>query len=170
LALDNLESDDVGWSKTWSNYLSLWAIYESSIPRIEKALRETNDIELKEDLASALMEISNSTSKTILKQLIETTTNDQLQARAFFALAELAGYDGIDYLQNIKTKGEKSEEEKKESIDWLNKNTSPENKFGMEVTNNINFIIRFGDIKSPAILWLDKEGLLNEKKQKNRPL
>ena len=28
----------------------------------------------------------------------------------------------------------------------------------------IDFIKRFGDIKSPAMIWLDKEGLLNEEK------
>lgn len=166
LALDNLESDNKDWSKTWANYLSLLAIYESSIARIEKVLKETTDIELKEDLIGALMYISNPTSKEIVKQVIETTTNDRVQAKAIFAFVELTGYDGISYLQNIKTKGEKSKEEKKGSVDWLKKDTSQKNKFGTEVSNDIDFIMRFGDIKSPAILWLDKEGLLDEKKAK----
>jgi hypothetical protein len=164
LALDNLESDNKDWSKTWSNYLSLQAIYESSISRIEKLLKETDDIELKQDLIGALMYISNPKSKEIIRQIIETTTNDYVQAKAIFAYVELTGYDGMSYLKSIQTKGEKSNSEKKSSIDWLKKETSPKNNFGLEVDNDIDFIMRFGDIKSPVIIWLDKEGLLDEKK------
>lgn len=171
LALDNLESENESWSRTWSNYLSSKAIYQSSIPRIEMVLTETNDLELKEDLIGALMYISNPQSKEIVKQIIETTPSDQVQAKAIFAFVELSGYDGISYLQSIKTKGEKSKLEKKGSIDWLKKETNSKNKFGTEVSNDIDFIMRFGDIKSPAILWLDKEGLLNEESAKKpKPL
>lgn len=112
------------------------------------------------------MYISNPKSIEIIKQIIETAKNDEVQTKAIFAYAELAGYDGIKYLESVKTIGEKSKEEKKSSIDWLKKETSPKNKFGTEVTNDIDFIKRFGDIKSPAIIWMDKEGLLNEKKAK----
>src|SRR5258705_10534073 len=101
LALDNLESDNRNWSKTWSNYLSLLAIYESSISRIEKVLKETGDNELKQNLIGALMYISNPKSKEIFKHIIETTTNNPEQAKAIFAFAELTGYDGISYLQGI---------------------------------------------------------------------
>jgi hypothetical protein len=166
LALDNLEFDNKSWSETWSHYLSLLAIYESSIPRIEKVLSGTDDVELKKDLIGALMCISSPKSTETVKRIIETTTTDQVQAKAIFAFVELTGYDGITYLQGIMTKGEKSQEEKKGSTDWLKNDTSPKNKFGTEVNNDIDFIMRFGDIKSPAILWLDKEGLLNEKKAK----
>ncbi len=166
LAVDNLESNNKEWSKAWAGYLSSFAIYESSIPRIEKALQQTDDTEIKQDLISALMYISNPKSIEIIKQIIETAKNDEVQTKAIFAYAELAGYDGIKYLESVKTIGEKSKEEKKSSIDWLKKETSPKNKFGTEVTNDIDFIKRFGDIKSPAIIWMDKEGLLNEKKAK----
>jgi len=166
LTLDNLKTDNEDWVKTWSSYLSLLAIYESSIPGIEKALQETTDIELKEDLIGALMYISSPKSTETMKRIIETTANDQVQAKAIFAFVELTGYDGLSYLQNIKTKGEKSKKEKEWSTNWLRKDTSPKNKFGTEVNNDIDFIMRFGDIKSPAMLWLDKEGLLNEKKAK----
>ncbi len=171
IALNNLESDNIEWSKTWAGYLSKLAIYESSIPRIEKKLQQTNDTEIKQDLISALMYISNPKSIEIVKQIIETTKNDEVQAKAIFAIAELSGNEGIKYLESIKTVGDKSKEEKKSSIDWLKKETSSKNKYGTEVTNDIGFIERFGDIKSPAIIWLDKEGLLNEKKaQKPTPL
>lgn len=166
LALDNLESQNTEWSKTWADYLSSYAIYESSIPRIEKMLQQTNDNEIKQDLIGALMYISNPKSIEIVKQIIETTKDDAIQKKAIFTYAELAGYDGIKYLETVKTIGEKSKEEKKSSIDWFKKETSSKNKFGTEVTNDIDFINRFGDIKSPVMVWLDKQGLLNEKKAK----
>jgi hypothetical protein len=164
LALDNLESGVDFWRKTWSRYLSAFAFYESSIPRIEKMLKQTNDLELQRDLINALMYIGHPRSRETVKQTIESTTSDKVQATAIFAYAELTGYDGISYLKNVTTKGEKSKEEKTSSIDWLKKETSPKNRFGTEVNNNIGFIMRFGDIKSPAMVWLDKEGLLEEKK------
>ncbi|HYV94853.1 MAG TPA: hypothetical protein VE978_23970 [Chitinophagales bacterium] len=168
LALDNLESTDLTWSKTWANYLSEHAIYESSLPRIEKMLQRTNDNEIKQDLIGALMYISNPKSLEVVKPIIETTKSDEVQSKAIFAFAELAGYEGIQYLESIKTVGANSKEEKKSSEDWLKKETSSKNKFGTELTNDISFIERFGDIKSPAIIWLDKEGLLDEKNA-NKP-
>jgi hypothetical protein len=108
--------------------------------------------------------ISSPESVNTIKQIIETTKDDDIQATAIFVLAELTGYEGIKYLQDIKTNGEVSKKEKKASIDWLKKETSSKNTYGVEVTNDISFINRFGDIKSPAMSWLDKEGLLEEKK------
>jgi hypothetical protein len=171
IALDNLESNNISWSKTWAGYLSSHAVYESSIPRIEKMLQQTNDKEIKQDLIGALMYISNPKSIEIVTQIIESTKNDEVQTKAIYAFTELSGNDGIKYLESIKTIGEKSKEEKKSSLDWLNKETSSKNKYGTEVTNDIGFIERFGDIKSPAIIWLNKEGLLDvTKAQKPTPL
>jgi hypothetical protein len=164
IALDNLESNNSIWSKTWAGYLSSLAVYESSIPRIEKMLQQTNDTEIKQDLIGALMYISNPKSIEIIKQIIESSKTDEVQTKAIYAFTELSGNDGIKYLESIKTIGSKSKEEKKSSLEWLKKETSSKNKYGTEVTNDIGFIERFGDIKSPAIIWLDKEGLLNEKK------
>ena len=171
IALDNLESNNIEWSKTWAGYLSSLAVYESSIARIEKMLQQTNDSEIKQDLLDALMYISNPKSMEIVKQIIESTKNDEVQTKAIYAFTELSGNDGIKYLESIKTIGKKSKEEKKSSLNWLKKETSSKNKYGTEVTNDIGFIERFGDIKSPAIIWLDKEGLLDTKKaQKPTPL
>ena len=171
IALDNLESNNTEWSNTWAGYLSSFAVYESSIPRIDKMLQQSNDTEIKQDLIDALMYISNPKSMEIVKQIIESTTNDEVQTKAIFAITELSGNEGIKYLESIKTVGKKSKEEKKSSIDWLKKETSSKNKYGVEVSNDIGFIERFGDIKSPAIIWLEKEGLLDVKKaQKPTPL
>ena len=164
IALNNLESGNTGWSKIWAGYLSSLAVYESSIPRIEKMLQQTNDTEIKQDLIDALTYISNPKSIETVKQIIESTTDDEVQAKAIFAIAELSGNNGINYLESIKTVGEKSKAEKKSSMDWLKEETNSKNKYGVKVTNDIGFIERFGDIRSPAIIWLDKEGLLDVKK------
>lgn len=132
LAVDNLESNNKEWSKAWAGYLSSFAIYESSIPRIEKALQQTDDTEIKQDLISALMYISNPKSIEIIKQIIETAKNDEVQTKAIFAYAELAGYDGIKYLESVKTIGEKSKEEKKSSIGWLKKKQVPKINLGLK--------------------------------------
>ena len=163
MALDNLESNNIEWSKTWAAFISSNVIYESSIPRIEKMLQQTNDTEIKQELIGALMYISNPKSIETIKHIIETSNNDEVQAKAIFVYAEFAGYDGITYLKSIKAVGEKSKEEQNSGIDWLTKGTSLKNKFGIEVTNNYGFIEDYRNIKSPAIIWLNKEGLLDDK-------
>ncbi|NRT14673.1 hypothetical protein HNP99_001017 [Flavobacterium sp. 28A] len=167
MALDNLKSNNIGWSKIWAGYLSSLAIYESSIPIIEKIFQQTNDTEIQQDLIGALMYISNPKSIEFIKQIIESTKYDEVQTKAIYALAELSGNDGIKYLESIKTIGKKSKVEKKSSLDWLKNDTSPQNKYGTLVTNDIGFIERFGDIKSPVIIWLENEGLLELKNAQN---
>jgi hypothetical protein len=168
LALDNVESNDTEWRNTWATYLSRNAIYESSIPRIEKIYNQTNDIEMQANMIKALMYISSPQTIDFIKQIIETTQNDDIQETAMFAYIELTGYAGIEYIKGIKTVGEKSKKEKEVGLDWLKTGTSSKNKFGVEVENNTDFIDRFGDIKSPVVSWAIKEGLL-KKKNINKP-
>ena len=163
LALANLESKDEEWSETWSNYLSSFAIYESSLERIIKVFNQTKNNAIKENLIDAIMYISNLNSKELIKNIIETTSDDDIQTKAIFAFAELGGYASIQYLQGVKAIGQKSKDEKESSISWLKKETSVKNNFGTKVSNDIDFINRFGDIRSPAIVWLDKKGLLDNK-------
>jgi hypothetical protein len=111
IALDNLESNNTGWSKTWAGYLSSLAVYESSIPRIDKMLQQTNDTEIKQDLIGALMYISSPKSMEIVKQIIESTKNDEVQTKAIYAFAELSGNDGIKYFNSTY---------KKLAVQWLN--------------------------------------------------
>ena len=172
LVLTNLDSSNSNWCKTWSHYLSTLAIYDSSISVIENILNHSKDEEVKQDLISAMMCISNNPKSIhIIERIVETTKNEKVQAKAIYALAELLGKDGISYLEAIKCLGDISKEEKIASIAWLRLKTSSENKFGIEVINDVGFIKRYGNIKSPAIVWSQKEGLLNiENAQKPKPL
>jgi hypothetical protein len=167
LALDNVESDNVQWREKWSDYLRKFAIYESSIPKIMDILQKTDNTKIKQNLISALTFISNPKSVEYLKQIIETTQLDEVQASAIYAYTELAGYHGIKYIEAIMPLGVNADKEIKSSLDWLKTDTSPNNIFGTEVLNDLGFIERFGDIRSPAIIWLENEGLLNVKKAQN---
>lgn len=161
LMLQNLTSDNLEWKRDCAGYLGAFAIYESSIPMIEKTLQVSKDPEIQQDLIGALTFISNTKSIRTMQQLIETTKEDETQARAIFAYTELTGFNGINYLEQVKPIGEKSEDEKKVSLEWLKKETSAQNKYGVNVNNDLNFILRFGDIKAPSTNWMKKEGLLD---------
>lgn len=161
LMLQNLTSPDLDWRRDCSSYLGAFAIYESSIPMIEKTLQISKDVQIQQDLIGALAFIGNPKSVRTMQHLIESTKDDETQARAIFAYTELMGYDGIKYIEQIKTIGERSQEEQKISVNWLKSETGPANKYGIKVSNDLNFILRFGDIVSPSTDWMRKEGLLD---------
>ena len=163
LILDNIESRYRKWSENWSIFLSEYAIYESSIPRIEKIYNQSNRTEIKVNMIKALTKISSLDVLDFIKQIIETTRNDDILEAAMFAYIEFVGYDGIEYVNNIKTIGQKSKKEKEEGLDWLKTGTSPKNKFGVVVENSMDFINRFGGIRSPVVNWANRERLLTEK-------
>lgn len=71
LVLNNVESNDAKWSNTWSFFLRQNAIYESSIPRIEKIYSQTEDIEIKVNMISALMYISNPQTVNFIRGLLQ---------------------------------------------------------------------------------------------------
>ncbi|MFL5730725.1 MAG: hypothetical protein ACJ75J_14655, partial [Cytophagaceae bacterium] len=171
LALTNLESNDAEWSRVWADYLSVYATYDSSIPRIEKMLKETSDTDLQIDLLLALMYISNPESEGVVRKVIERTNSDEVQKKAIFVYTELTGYEGIRYLETVKTVGLKSDEEKKSSLAWLKKETSAKQPYGTEVQSDIDFINRFRTINSPAMNWMRRRGLLTAKRvNKPKPL
>src|SRR4051812_8350868 len=164
LMLKNLSSSNLEWQRDCAGYLGSFAIYESSIPMIEKAIVNTKDPEVQQDLIGALTFISNRSALSSIKKIIENTKDDETQSKAIFAYTELTGYDGLGYLEQIKPIGEKSIGEQKASLEWIKKETSEKNRYGMLVESDVNFIMRFGDIHSPAMIWLEKEGLFDTAK------
>jgi len=105
------------------------------------------------DLCHNISIHSPPTSIPAIKKIIERTTDDETQTKAIFA-----------YLEKIKSIGEKSSQELKASMDWIKKETNAANKYGVIVESDVNFISRFGDIHTPAMVWLEKEGLLDTAK------
>ncbi len=164
LMLKNLNSPNMEWQKECAGYLASFAAYESSVPLIQKKIKTTEDLEIQQDLIGALTFISSKKSIPIIRKMIETTKDDETQSKAIFAYTELVGYEGLSYLEKIKTIGEKSAHEQKISIDWIKKETNAQNKYAMHVENDANFISRFANVDSPAMIWLKKEGLLDTSK------
>lgn len=167
LALKNLLNNDNEWGEVWSRYLKNNAIYDSSLEPIKNTIQQTDNLNLQLNLLSSLMYIGSPKSIDFVKDIMITTQNDLLQTKSIFVYAELTGFEGINTLEKIKTVGEKSKSEKKGSIEWLKKETSKNNLYGTEVSNDLDFVFRFGDIHSPAMEWLDDKGLLKEKALKN---
>lgn len=161
LALKNLTSENKEWRMEWAGYLAAFAIYESSIPMIEKTLQISKDPEMQQDMIGALTFISSPRSIRPLQQVIENTKDDETQSKAIYAYTELTGYDGQRYLEQVKPLGPKAQEELHFSLDFIKKETSLKNKFGIKVNNDLNFILRFGGIQAPSLIWLQKEGLLD---------
>jgi hypothetical protein len=171
LALANLNSTDENWRLTWSEYLNMYAIYDSSIPTIKNKIQEEHNSQIQGNLIDGLMNIGNPDCYSFVKNIIDTTSNDSLMAKAIFAYAEFTGYAGIKEMKTIKTVGPASAEELTWSINWFNKNANAENNYGDGVENDVSFIERYGDIQSQGMIWLDKHGYLDVKKAKNpKPL
>jgi hypothetical protein len=167
LVLKNLLITEMNWDEVWAHYLKTNGIYDTSLPQIKSVIQQTNNLDLKLDLTSSLMYIGSPKSIGFVKNIIDTTRNDLLQTKSIFVYAELTGFNGITTLEQVNPVGEKSESEKKGSIDWLKKETNLQNIYGTEVSNDLDFVYRFGDIHSPAMLWLENKGLLKDKALKN---
>jgi hypothetical protein len=169
LAVNNLFSDRLNWKKRWSDYLSIYAIYESSIPQIEKSIKQTGNLDLAGNLLDALINIGSPKAIPMVKQVIETAVEDELQAKALTTYKLLAGFDGIKYLHNVKPVGPLSGEEKKLCIQSLNNETSLENKYGINMLNDFIFMNKYGHVQAPSIVWIDKQGLTQNVKE-NKPI
>jgi len=77
---------------------------------------------------------------------------------------------GSGYPPGVKPIGPKSAAERAEGPAFLKKETRPESKHGSEVSNDAGFVGRFGDLRtSPAIRWLDEQGLLAQAARKDPP-
>ncbi|HET6228317.1 MAG TPA: hypothetical protein VFF27_18700 [Bacteroidia bacterium] len=164
LMLKNLNSSDPYWQRDCAGYLGSFAIFESSLPTIEKHILATKDPEVQQDLIGALTFISSLKSIPIIKKITETTKNDTTQSKAIFAYTELSGYDGLKYIEKIEPVGEESTREQKASIKWIKEETNAKNKYGVVVKSDANFILRFSTVRSPAMIWLEKEKLLDTAK------
>lgn len=167
-AVEQLKSKDKTRRAFWAKYLMHYAIYPSSLKPILKQIGEEPDQTTKASLIYCLCKIGSPEALKAVKELIENDTNDAVQSAAIFSFVEIAGYDGIAYLEKIKPVGEHSTKEKNGALDWLKKETSKDSKHGHAVTSDSEFVARFGDLKaSPVIQWLKKEGLLEEEALKN---
>ena len=156
-ALGNLESPDLERRKFWAMHLNRFAIYEESIPSILQLYGREPDPMVRRDLLRSLSMIGSFEPVAFVKQELETTSDDDIQAGAIFTYVELIGHKAIEYVEHVKPIGPKTAKEKEEGLKWLKEQTRPKSPFGIEVKNDIAFTGRFCDIKSPAMGWLNRK-------------
>jgi hypothetical protein len=160
LAVAELASENKDRRLFWARYLQRYALYLSSVEPIHKQLARESDPAVKASLIWALTEIGSPTSVPLVKDLIEHTADETVQAAAIYSYVELVGFDGIAYVEAIKTLGEKTETERRNGLQWLKQETRSDAKHGREVSNSLEFVSRFGDLHaSPVIRWLNSEHL-----------
>jgi hypothetical protein len=154
----------------WARYLEHAAIYSSSVKPILNRIGDESEPAIKVSLIRALAMIGSPDSLAGIQAIVERATTDDVQGAAIYAYVELAGFDGIAYVENVKPVGAQSTRERDEGLAWLKKETRPDSKHAREVVNDVDFVKRFGDLDtSPAIRWLAQEGLLQEAALKEPP-
>lgn len=171
LAVSQLASKDGNRRSFWAHYLEYNAIFLSSAEPIQKQISIESDPAVKASLLRALSMIGSPKSLAFVKNMLEQTNDDAVQAAALFAYVELAGYDGIPFMETFKPVGEKSSRERQDALGWLKAETRPDSKHGRDVTSDTHFVARFGTLfTSPVMRWLSDHGLLKEAALKQPPV
>lgn len=171
LAVSELTSKDGTRRDFWAHYLEYYAIFLSSADPIHKQIAVESDPAIKASLLRALSMIGSPNSLMLVRDVVEHATDDGVQAAAMFAFVELAGHDGISFMETVKPIGEQSSREQQEALSWLKAETRPESKHGREVSSDSGFVDRFGVLfTSPVMRWLNDRGLLKESALKQPPL
>jgi hypothetical protein len=161
MAVGEMASKNKDRRDFWASYLSQNALYLSSEKPILKYLADEPEPSIKVRLIWALSMIGDPGCLAEIKSVVEHATADEVQAAAIFTYAELAGLDGIGYLESVKPIGAKSTKEKDGSVAWLKKETRADLKHGREVSSDPEFAGLYGDLHtSPVMRWLNTEGLL----------
>jgi hypothetical protein len=170
MAVAALASDDRDRRAFWGGHLQRYAIYASSSKPILARVAAEADPVVRASLIRSLSTIGAPDSTAAVKDLVARATDDEVQAAALYAYTELAGFDGIEYVEGVKPIGPKSTAERADGLAFLKQETRPASKHGRTVTNDAAFVARFGDLRaSPAIRWLDEQGLLKDAAVKEPP-
>lgn len=154
---------DVERRRLVARVLANLALHRSSVAPIERRIGAEPDAETRASLYRALASIDLPSSLPLLQRAVRDEKDDEAQAAAIWAVAEVAGFAGREFLAGAVAVGERAKQELEEGREWLAKETSADNRHGMEVVSSAEFIARFGDLhRNPAIAWLGREGFLVE--------
>lgn len=168
LAIAQVRSGDLATRSYWSGYLRSYAILDDSTKPLIEAAESESDTRVKADLLRALGMIGGTSPLKFVQDQVQLATDDDIQAAAIFSFVELAGFDGIGFLEAVKPLGKRSENEKANGLKYLKEETSAQSRYGMEVGNSADFVARFGDLhRSPVIAWLERKGLLQDEALKH---
>jgi hypothetical protein len=158
-----LEADRVENRRFWAALLGKRAIHVASVEPIKKRIGLESDSEVKAALVTALSAIGAPSALPFCRDLLEHSKDDAVQAAAIWACVEIGGFDGKATVQGAKPVGPRAEQEQRQGLDYLTKETSEKSKHGREVSSDAEFVARFADLeKCPTIQWLGAQHLLEE--------
>jgi hypothetical protein len=158
-----LDSKSLAVRKALAQFLSYAAIHPASVAPIEKRIAVETDAMVRAMLVRSLALIGMPSSAKLLQELAAKAKDDEVQAAAIFAFVEVAGFDGIAFLNGLSPTGEHAKQSLGDGLQYLKAETSAASKHGREVGNDEEFVMRFGDLSScPTIRWLGQIGRLDE--------
>ncbi len=158
-----LDSQSLAVRKALAQFLSHAAIHPASVAPIEKRIAVETDAMVRAMLVRSLALIGMPSSAKLLRELAAKAKDDEVQAAAIFAFVEVAGFDGIAFLEGLSPTGEHAKQSLGDGLQYLKAETSAASKHGREVGNDEEFVMRFGDLYScPTIRWLGQIGRLDE--------
>ena len=161
-----MSSSDSKRRELWADFLSRFAVYDESVgPAIEN-YKKVEDAYVQKKLLHALAMIGSPEAIPFVKEVVEKSQDDEVQAAAIYCCVELLGYAGGSYLNGVKPVGPKATQELADGLAFLKAETSPESPFGEEVESDPEFVERFGDLKTPVMQWLAESKVIDPKLKK----
>jgi hypothetical protein len=158
-----LAADKVENRRFWASLLGKRGIYASSVEPIKKRIGSESDSEVKTALVFALAAIGAPSALPLCRDLLEHSKDDAVQAAAIWACVEIGGFADKATVQGAKPVGPKAEQEQRQGLDYLTKETGEKSKHGREVSSDSEFVARFADLqRCPIIRWLGEQHLLEE--------
>jgi hypothetical protein len=170
LAVAELAADAVARRAFWAQYLCDAALYaESTAPILERIAAEP-ETSIVVALLGALTTIGDPGALSSAQALVEETSEDEVQAAALFVVVELAGFDGLAWVEAVQPIGPKARREKAQGLQWLRTETSAADRHGIEIRDDSGFMDRFADLhSSAAIAWFAEKGWLDAEEEFHPP-
>lgn len=159
-AVAGLAGKDVAWRRFWAAWLSRGAIEDATAPALRSAVAAESDAETRASLYRALGTLVDAKAVPVIEAGLAKEREPKVRAAMVFAVVEIRGRDALPWLARLEDPSDEVKAEIKDGGDYLRDGTTDANKHGFEIGNDREFAQRFGDLHTPAIDWLQKEGLL----------
>ena len=163
LLVAQLGAEAVATRAMLAQFLANAATYASSVGPIEQRIAVEPTASVRAMLVRSLAMIGMPSSAKLVRDLVTSAKDDEVQAAAIFACVEIEGFPAQEYLSTLSPTGEQAQQALREGLDYLRTETSPTSKHGREVSNDSDFVMRFADLRSsPTMVWLGEVGRLHE--------
>jgi hypothetical protein len=159
-AVKGLKNSDVAWRRYWANWLAGEATAPETAATVRDALATETDTDVRAALYNALALLLDRKAVDAIKKALPGEKDATVQAAMVFAVAEIEGRDALAWLGSLDLKAGEVKKQIEDSTEYLRNETTDANKHGFEIGNDDEFVQRFGDLNTPSITWLAKQGLL----------